>query len=126
MRGTWSPAGSWPAGSCGCWRSGICGNWSGHGRPTYAFAWSDTHAIDICTFCEPLPLALGENALMRLRPVQIFLLTHWFGWRLRADLTVRRFRFIYLEVARKFGKSTLTAASGCMSSCGKASTARGS
>jgi phage terminase large subunit-like protein len=81
-------------------------------EPSYAYAWSDTHAIDICDFCERMPLALGENALMRLRPVQIFLLTHWFGWRLRADLSIRRFRFIYLEVARKFGKSTLTAAIG--------------
>ena len=74
--------------------------------PSYAFQWSDHHAIDICTFCESLPLALGENGLLRLRPVQVFLLSLWFGWRLRDDLHVRRFRFIHLEVARKFGKST--------------------
>lgn len=80
--------------------------------PTFPFAWSEAQASDICGFCGQLPLALGENALMRLRPVQIFLLTHWFGWRLRADVSIRRFRFIYLEVARKFGKSTLTAAIG--------------
>jgi phage terminase large subunit-like protein len=42
----------------------------------------------------------------------MFLLTLWFGWRLRDDVAVRRFRFIHLEVARKFGKSTLTAAIG--------------
>lgn len=76
----------------------------------YQFAFSDWHAADVCGFCEKLPLALGENGLLRLRPVQVFLLCIWFGWRLRIDLAVRRFRFIYLEVARKFGKSTLASA----------------
>jgi phage terminase large subunit-like protein len=76
----------------------------------FPYVWSDAHAIDICVFCEQLPLALGDAGLLRLRPAQVFLLTLWFGWRLRSDLHVRRFRFIHLEVARKFGKSTLTAA----------------
>jgi phage terminase large subunit-like protein len=79
---------------------------------SYEFAFSDWHATDVCQFCEKLPLALGTSGLLALRPVQIFLLMIWFGWRLRVDVSVRRFRFIYLEVARKFGKSTLTAAIG--------------
>jgi phage terminase large subunit-like protein len=77
---------------------------------THEYVFSDWHVVDACAFCEKLPLALGENGLLRLRPVQCFLLMIWFGWRMRADVAVRRFRFIYLEVARKFGKSTLASA----------------
>ncbi len=62
--------------------------------PTSAYVWSASHAVDICEFAERLPHAFGQwqNPLVRLEPVQVFLLTSLFGWRLRADLAVRRFR----------------------------------
>jgi phage terminase large subunit-like protein len=39
----------------------------------------------------------------------VFLVTLLFGWRLRADLSRRRFSVLYLEVGRKAAKSTLMA-----------------
>jgi len=46
---------------------------------------------------------------IKLEPVQIFLLTTIFGWRRKSD-GGRRFSTVYIEAARKFAKSTLSAA----------------
>jgi phage terminase large subunit-like protein len=74
--------------------------------PYHFDAW---HAADICDFIEKLPHVEGqwETPNIRLESPQIFILTTIFGWR-RAD-GYRRFSTAYIEAARKFAKSTLTA-----------------
>lgn len=74
----------------------------------YAFdAW---HAGDVCDFIEKLPHVEGvwETPTIRLEPPQIFILAVIFGWR-RASDGLRRFSSVYIEMARKAAKSTLTA-----------------
>ena len=67
-----------------------------------------------CLFVECLPHIKGEWAKrresIRLEPWQSFILTALFGWR-QPDGN-RRFKTLYLEVARKNAKSTLLAAIG--------------
>lgn len=79
--------------------------------PTWPYEWSDAHACDVCDFIEKLPHVEGtwKTSTIHLEPVQIFLLTTIFGWRRRSD-GGRRFSMVYIEAARKFAKSTLTAA----------------
>lgn len=63
-----------------------------------------------CIFIELLPHVKGKWAKAReriaLEPWQIFWITTAFGWVRKADGT-RRFRTIYIEVARKNAKSTI-------------------
>jgi len=68
------------------------------------------HANDICDFIEKLPHTEGRWATrnIRLEPPQVFFLAVIFGWR-RKDGT-RRFSTVYIEMARKSAKSTITAA----------------
>ena len=68
-------------------------------------------ACDVCEFIENLPHVEGQWATptIRLEPVQIFILTTIFGWRRKVD-GGRRFSLVYIEAARKFAKSTLSAA----------------
>lgn len=79
--------------------------------PAWPFAWSDTHAIEACTFLERLPHVEGawSTATITLAPWQVFLICCLFGWRQRADPTCRRFTNFYLELGRKGAKSTLLA-----------------
>lgn len=79
-------------------------------RTDWRYHFDDWHANDICDFIEKLPHVEGEweTPTIRLEPVQVFILTTVFGWR-RAD-GFRRFSTTYIEAARKFAKSTLTAA----------------
>ncbi|MGY0794256.1 terminase large subunit [Azospirillum argentinense] len=74
----------------------------------YVFdAW---HGNDVCDFIEKLPHIEGEwdTDTITLEPAQIFWLVVIFGWRRRSDHR-RRFTNVYIEVARKNAKSTLTA-----------------
>ena len=68
-----------------------------------------------CTFIENLPHVKGEWAKRRelfdLERWQCFIVVNAFGWRWN-DSGLRRFRTIYVEVARKNGKSFLAAAIG--------------
>ena len=63
-----------------------------------------------CQFLEKLPHVKGkwakEHKRLTLEPWQVFLVTTAFGWLRKADGT-RRFRTVYIEVARKNAKSTL-------------------
>jgi phage terminase large subunit-like protein len=68
------------------------------------------HGDDICDFIEKLPHIEGDwdTPTIRLEPPQIFILAVVFGWRKVAD-GKRRFSTVYIEMARKGAKSTLTA-----------------
>ncbi len=68
------------------------------------------HADDVCDFIEKLPHYEGQwkTATISLEPAQIFILTTIFGWRRNED-GGRRFSVVYIEMARKGAKSTLTA-----------------
>lgn len=79
-------------------------------RADWPYVWDEWHAADVCDFIEKLPHVEGrwETPTIRLEPVQIFMLCVIFGWRRKAD-GHRRFSFVYIEMARKGAKSTLTA-----------------
>lgn len=79
-------------------------------EPDYPFEFDPWHANDICDFVETFPHVEGtwETPTLTLEPVQIFLLTTIFGWRKKSD-GLRRFTSVYIEMARKGAKSTLTA-----------------
>ncbi|WP_278455073.1 terminase large subunit [Sutterella wadsworthensis] len=63
----------------------------------------------MCRFIELLTHTKGELAGQRIKlePWQVFILTTAFGWRRRED-GGRRFRRVYIEVARGNGKSCLS------------------
>jgi phage terminase large subunit-like protein len=77
------------------------------GCPFYFEPW---WANDICDFAEKFPHVEGEwdTANIELEPPQIFILASVFGWR-RKGTGRRRFTKAYIEAARKFAKSTLSA-----------------
>lgn len=68
------------------------------------------HGNDVCDFIEKLPHVEGEwdSPEIELEPCQVFILVSVFGFRKRSDGT-RRFSDVYIEMARKGAKSTLTA-----------------
>lgn len=68
------------------------------------------HANDVCDFIEKLPHVAGswDSETITLEAPQIFMLVCVFGWRKKSDGT-RRFTRVYIEMARKNAKSTLTA-----------------
>lgn len=72
-----------------------------------------TAAENACNFIETLPHIKGEWAkrreLLVLQGWQCFIVVNTFGW-LMNDSGLRRFRTVYIEVARKNAKSTLAAA----------------
>lgn len=67
-------------------------------------------ANDACDFAEKFPHVEGEwdTETITLEDAQVFLLAVIFGWRRRSD-DGRRFSAVYIEMARKGAKSTLTA-----------------
>jgi phage terminase large subunit-like protein len=67
------------------------------------------HGNDVCDFIEKLPHVEGTWATpeIRLEPAQIFILVCVFGFRKKTDGT-RRYSDVYIEMARKGAKSTLT------------------
>lgn len=76
------------------------------------------HGNDVCDFIEKLPHVQGvwDTPTLRLEPVQIFILVVIFGWR-RSEDALRRFSIVYIEMARKGAKSTLTAGVGLYCLC---------
>lgn len=68
------------------------------------------HGDDVCDFIEKLPHIEGvwDSPTIHLEPPQIFILVVVFGWRRKVD-GLRRFSSVYIEMARKGAKSTLTA-----------------
>jgi phage terminase large subunit-like protein len=79
----------------------------------WGFYYDRWHGDDVCDFIEKLPHVEGQwsTATIFLDPAQIFILTTIFGWRRRED-GKRRFSYVYIEMARKGAKSTLTAGVG--------------
>lgn len=73
------------------------------------FVWDPEAASRACRFIELLTHTKGELAGQRIKlePWQVFILTTAFGWRRRED-GGRRFRRVYIEVARGNGKSCLS------------------
>ena len=76
----------------------------------FPFYFDPWHANDVCDFIEKLPHVEGrwETPTLTLEPAQIFILTTVFGWR-NKETDYRRFTDVYIEMARKGAKSTLTA-----------------
>lgn len=79
-------------------------------RKAFEYEFSEWHANDVCDFVEKFEHIEGqwETPTIQLEPVQIFMLCTIFGWRRKSD-GLRRFTQVYIEVARKAAKSTLTA-----------------
>ena len=74
------------------------------------FEFDEWYANDICDFVEKFPHIEGEwdSPTIHLEPAQVFILACVFGWRRKSD-GGRRFSSVYIEMARKGAKSTLTA-----------------
>ncbi len=81
--------------------------------PTWPYRFDNWHGSDVCDFTEKLPHVEGQwtTPTIRLEPAQVFSLVVVFGWRRRSN-GKRRFTRVYMEMARKGAKSTLTAAVG--------------
>ncbi len=79
-------------------------------KVTSPYNFDNWHANDVCDFIEKLPHVEGswDKKTIVLEPAQIFLLCVIFGWRKRQS-QLRRFSNVYIEMARKNAKSTLTA-----------------
>ena len=82
----------------------------------WEYYFDDWWANDVCDFIEKLPHIEGEweTPTITLEPWQIFILTTVFGWRRRVGKTPspetdpRKYNTVYIEVARKNAKSTLS------------------
>lgn len=81
-----------------------------HRFKVYPYRFDEWWANDVCDFAEGFPHVEGEwsSDTIQLEPAQIFILCCIFGWR-RKDDDTRRFTAVYIEMARKGAKSTLTA-----------------
>lgn len=79
-------------------------------RKGWIYRWDPWRANDVCDFIEKLPHVEGswETSTITLESPQIFILAVIFGWRRVSD-GHRRFTSVYIEMARKGAKSTLTA-----------------
>lgn len=77
--------------------------------PDYPYIFDAWSANDVCDFIEKLPHVEGQwdSESITLEPSQVFILTTIFGWRRKSDQK-RRFTSVYIEMARKGAKSTLT------------------
>lgn len=79
--------------------------------PSYPWRFNEDAAERVCAFIEMLPHIKGkwarEGALIKLDGWQCFILTTVFGW-VHRETGLRRFLEVYLEVARKNAKSTLS------------------
>ena len=78
-------------------------------RKGWAYHFDRWHGDDVCDFIEKLPHVEGEwgTSTIFLEPSQVFILSTVFGWRKQDGR--RRFTTVYIEMARKGAKSTLTA-----------------
>jgi len=79
-------------------------------KPGCSFEFSPAHGNDVCDFIEQLPHVEGkwDTSTITLEAAQVFILVNVFGFR-RRDNGTRRFTDVYIEMARKGAKSTLTA-----------------
>lgn len=79
-------------------------------KVTSPYQFDDWYANDVCDFMEKLPHVEGswEKKTITLEPSQVFILCVVFGWR-KQQISLRRFSNVYIEMARKNAKSTLTA-----------------
>jgi phage terminase large subunit-like protein len=79
-------------------------------RKNWAYEYVAADAEHVCNFIAALPHIEGswESKTITLEPPQVFILCVVFGWRRKAD-GLRRFSTVYIEMARKGAKSTLTA-----------------
>lgn len=72
----------------------------------FPFVFDAPRAVAALAFAEELKPADLNGARLRLLPWQAFCIANLEGWRHRGDLSRRRFRSAYIEVARKNGKTT--------------------
>jgi phage terminase large subunit-like protein len=83
--------------------------------PGFPWVFDEAQAQRVCAFKELLPHIKGdwarEGELFRHSPHQVFITCSVFGWVSRTT-GLRRFWRVYLEIPRKNGKSTDTAANG--------------
>lgn len=70
-------------------------------------------AIDFFTFLPHIKGEWAHGQTLVLQPWQAFIVGSLFGWKRRAD-NMRRFRTAYNELARKQGKSTMSAGIGLL------------
>lgn len=79
-------------------------------RNDWPYVFDRWHGNDVCDFIEKLPHIEGvwESSTLTLEAPQVFILVTIFGWRRKSDHG-RRFSYVYIEMARKGAKSTLTA-----------------
>lgn len=81
----------------------------------FPFRFDAAAANTVCRFVELMPHVKGrwarQHLKIKLEDWQCFVVCAPFGWRRKAD-GLRRFRRVYIEVARKNAKSTLTAGLG--------------
>jgi phage terminase large subunit-like protein len=103
------PAGKWLRLACARQQRDMDRDWTDSSWP---YTYRPDAVAHVCTFIEKLPHVEGrwKTPTLTLEPSQIFLLACLFGWRLKADLTRRRFTTLYWEMGRKGAKSTLMAA----------------
>lgn len=78
-------------------------------KKRWAYHFDRWYGDDVCDFIEKLPHVEGDwgSSTILLEPSQVFILSTIFGWRKADDR--RRFTTVYIEMARKGAKSTLTA-----------------
>lgn len=79
-------------------------------RRDFPYQFDEWYANDVCEFTERFPHLEGhwKTATIHLEPAQVFILASVFGWRRKSN-GLRRFNKVYIEMARKGAKSTLTA-----------------
>lgn len=84
----------------------------------WPYRFDNAKAAKVCRFAENLTHIKGEWAgkSIKLEDWQCFILTTIFGWVRRAD-GYRRFRDVYIEIARKNAKSTTAAIIGLYMLC---------
>lgn len=84
-------------------------------KPGFKFYFDPPAVERVCRFMELLPHVKGkwarDRSKIKLEPWQIFILASIFGWKKKSN-GLRRFREAYIEVARKNGKSILSAGIG--------------
>jgi len=74
----------------------------------FNFVYVPERADEVMTWAESLELPdiSGDDKKLKLLDWQIFIYSNLFGWRYKYDEDKRRFRFGYVEVARKNGKTS--------------------
>lgn len=83
------------------------------GQESWPYVFDPDAANTVCAFLELTVHVKGEKGGQRLRlePWQAFAITSTFGWKLKSNPRLRRFRRFFLECGKNQGKSFLS--SGC-------------